>query len=315
MKYEIEFLVTGGTGMLGKALQEILINREAKFIGSKYDLKTKCGPFGAFDVFGDYRPKYVIHLAAKVGGVKSNKDYVADFFTENNLINTNVLSAAKKFKVEKLVSILSTCIYPANGPFPLEEKNLHLGEPHFSNYGYAYAKRMLDVQSRAFREQYGCNFITAVPNNLIGEHDNFDLENGHVIAAIIRKIWEAKTLGIEPVFWGTGNPLREFTYTKDIAKSLLFLLDKYNEPDPINIGNDQEHSIVSVAKKVCDIFEYDFEKVVFDTNKPEGIFRKPSNNSKFLNLGWNKNDWTPLGTSLNNVCEWFKQNYPNVRGI
>ena len=144
------------------------------------------------------------------------------------------------------MSLLSTCVYP-DAPYityPLTEAQLHLGPPHVSNFGYAYAKRAVDVMSRAYRQQYGCNFITAIPNNLYGENDNFHLEDSHVIPALIRKIWEAKINNKKNVkCWGDGTPLREFTYSKDIARILIFLLENYNEPGPINIGSTNEYSI------------------------------------------------------------------------
>jgi GDP-L-fucose synthase len=158
--------------------------------------------------------KNVIHLAAKVGGVKANTDEIVDFYMINSTLNQTLLNTCSLAKANKVVSLLSTCIYP-DAPYvsyPLTEDQLHLGPPHESNFGYAYAKRMVDVMSRAYRQQYGCNFITAIPNNLYGENDNFDLENSHVIPAIIRKVWEAK-INKEPsiVCWGDGSPLREYT--------------------------------------------------------------------------------------------------------
>ena len=190
-----------------------------------------------------------------------------------------------------------------------------MGPPHHSNFGYAYAKRMVDVMSRAYRQQYGCNFITAIPNNLYGENDNFDLENSHVIPALMRKIWEAK-LNDQPSVevWGDGSPLREFTYSLDIAKILLFLLQNYNELDPINIGNTEECSIIEVVKLLCELLEYD-GKIVWNINKPNGQFRKPSSNKKLLDLGWKETDYTPLKEGLKKTCEWFKISYPNVRGV
>jgi GDP-L-fucose synthase len=174
---------------------------------------------------------------------------------------------------------------------------------------------MVDVMSRAYRQQYGCNFITAIPNNLYGENDNFDLENSHVIPAIIRKVWEAKINKKPSVFcWGDGSPLREFTYSEDIARILLFLMEKYDEPEPINIGNTDEYSIKEVVEIICNILEYNGH-IEWQTNKPSGQHRKPSSNQKLLNLGWKKEDYTPLKEGLKKTCEWFIMNYPNVRGI
>ena len=174
---------------------------------------------------------------------------------------------------------------------------------------------MLDVQSRAYRQQYGCNFITAVPNNLYGPYDNFDLENGHVIPAIIRKIWEAKLTKKPPVFWGDGTPLREFTYAPDLSRILLFLLDKYNDPAPINIGITEERSIRSVVRLVCEIFEYDQNDIMWDSSKPSGQFRKPSSNEKLIDAGWKQNDYTSFDDGLSRTCEWFVYSYPDIRGV
>ena len=208
---------------------------------------------------------------------------------------------------------MSTCVYPDKAVYPLTEDQVHLGPPHVSNFGYAYAKRMLDIQSKALRKQYGCNFICAVPNNLYGPHDNFDLENGHVIPAIIRKIWESKKYGKNPVFWGSGYPLREFTYADDMANILIFLLDKYSGELPINIGNTGEISIKNVVEIICDILEY-HGPVVWDDEKPDGQHRKPSCNKKLISLGWKKEDYTPLKDGLRWTCKWFVDNYPNIRG-
>ena len=192
---------------------------------------------------------------------------------------------------------------------------MHLGPPHDSNYGYAYAKRMVDVMTREYRQQYGCNFITAVPNNLYGENDNFDLENSHVIPALIRKVWEAKVNNINHVeCWGDGSSLREFTYSEDIAKILIFLLENYDSPEPINIGNTDEYSIKEVMEIICKLFEYDGD-VIWQTDKPSGQHRKPSSNKKLLDLGWKKEDYTSLEKCLKKTWEWFKITYPNVRGV
>ena len=300
-----KFIITGASGMVGSAFKGILsqaeyITRE-QFHNLSYDINGKS----------------VIHLAAKVGGVKANTDYIADFYHENSIINQKILDHAYAGKAHKVVSLLSTCVYP-DAPYikyPLTEDQLHFGPPHDSNFGYAYAKRMVDVMSRAYRQQYGCNFITAIPNNLYGENDNFDLENSHVIPALIRKVWEAKINKIGYVeCWGDGNPLREFTYSEDIAKILLFLLENYDEPEPINIGNTEEYSIRDVVEMICKLLDYEGD-TVWQTEKPSGQYRKPSSNQKLLDLGWKKENYTSLEKGLKKTCEWFKMNYPNVRGV
>lgn len=264
-----------------------------------------------------FADKQIIHLAAKVGGVKANTEQVANFYMENANLNERLLYSAHRSGATKVVSLLSTCIYP-DAPYvtyPLTEDQLHMGPPHSSNYGYAYAKRMVDVMSRAYRQQYGCNFITAIPNNLYGENDNFDLENSHVIPALIRKVWEAK-INKQPsvLCWGDGSPLREFTYSEDIVHILLFLMKNYDEPEPINIGNTEEYSIKEVTEMICEILEYD-GKIEWQVDKPKGQHRKPSSNQKLLDLGWKKEEYTSLAEGLKKTCEWFIIKYPSVRGV
>jgi GDP-L-fucose synthase len=303
-------LVTGGSGMVGTSLKKILPN--AFYISSRdCDFRDH----SETDLlFKKIVPDFVIHLAAKVGGVKSNINQMGDFYYDNILINSNVLESSRKYNVKKVVSLLSTCIYPDNVNYPLTEEQIHNGPPHFSNYGYAYAKRMLDVHSRAYRNQYGCNFITAVPNNLFGENDNYDLENSHVIPAIIRKIHESKINNEDLHLWGDGSPLREFTYSYDLAKILLFLLEKYDEPEPINVGNTYQYSILNVAEKISKILNFD-GNIIWNKNAPSGQHKKPSSNIKLINLGWKKENYTSFDTSLRKSCEWFLEKYPLVRGI
>ena len=308
----MKILVTGGSGMVGSAFKEVKTEDEIILIDRKRaDLKIK----ESFkEVLWEEEPDIVIHLAAKVGGVKGNTDFVADFYSDNILINTNVLNCCKDLKIPKVVSLLSTCVYPDSVDYPLTEDQIHKGPPHKSNFGYAYAKRMIDVHSRALRNQYGCNFVCAVPNNLYGKNDNFDLENGHVIPAIIRKIWEANHWGSPPVFWGDGSPLREFTYSRDIAEILLFLGKNYNDPEPINIGNTEEFTIKNIVKKVCDILNYNGD-IHWDHSKPAGQQKKPSDNTKLVKMGWKNTGYTSIDHGLKITCNWFLENFPNIRGI
>lgn len=303
-------LVTGGTGMVGSALREVL--PEAIYLSSKDgDLRDQKI---TNDIFEKLQPEIVIHLAGKVGGVKANLTYLGDFFYDNIMINTNVLEACKKFKVKKVLSMLSTCVYPDDTTYPLMEEQIHNGMPHHTNYAYACAKRMLDIQSRAYRDQYGSNFITVIPNNLFGINDNFDLDNSHVLPAIIRKIYEGKRFNKDVVLWGDGTPLREFTYSCDMAKIILFLMKEYDDREPINVGNTKEYSIKEVAEIIASIYNYK-EPIIWDTLKPPGQFRKPSSNEKLLELGWSSDNYTDIHISLKKVCDWFAKEYKHTRGV
>jgi GDP-L-fucose synthase len=307
------YIITGGSGLLGNAFKKIAPNSSYPSRDA-FDLLDRRE---VFNFFYNNRNKPVIHLAGKVGGVKANIQEVSDFYSENSLINNNVIDASVKFKIPKLVCCLSTCIYPDEKyiTYPLTEDQLHKGPPHDSNFGYAYAKRMVDVQLRAARQQHKCEYISVIPNNMYGEHDNFDLENGHVIPALIRKIWEAK-INNKTTFevWGDGEVYREFTYAEDIANAILFCLEHYNSSEPINIGNTKEYRLKDIISLICKELDYNGE-IVFDSSKPKGQTKKPTSNAKFIELGWREEMYTPIEVGLKKTCDWFKQNYPNVRGV
>lgn len=303
-------LVTGSTGLLGS---EILrespnsIGMNSKNCDLTDLIQLRLCPNGKFDT--------VIHCAARVGGVKANTDYVANFFDENVRMNMNVLQACKIDNL-KLVSVLSTCIYPDSPyvKYPLTEDQLHLGPPHQSNFGYAYAKRMLEVQSRAYRQQFGCNFISVIPNNLYGPNDNYDLSSGHVIPALIRKFYEAKIHGYDHVdIWGSGKPLREFTFARDAAKIILWLSENYDDSEPVNIGNSEQVSIEQLSCMIAEEIDYE-GRVNFDKSKPDGQYEKPSSNEKLRSLGW-EGDYTPLREGLRETIKSFVERYPSVRGV
>jgi GDP-L-fucose synthase len=309
-----KILVTGANGLLGSEI--VKLNSNSIGVNSKDCDLTKNS---AFDYLKDKILKnnieIVIHCAARVGGVKANTDYVCDFFNENILMNLNVMNACKEANV-KLVSILSTCIYPDKDyvKYPLTEDQLHVGPPHFSNFGYAYAKRMLDVQTKAYRQQYNCNFITVIPNNLYGIEDNYDLELGHVIPALIRRFYEAKISRSKSVIvWGSGRPIREFTYAKDAAKIISWLARNYNEESPVNIGNQEFISIKELATLISEEIKYEGE-IIFDSSKPEGQYEKSSSNKKLFSMGWN-DKYTPLSVGLKETIDHFIVKYPKIRGI
>ncbi len=296
--------------MVGQALREIM-PEAAYFSEKQVDLRDRAA---VFKLFEGSRPQCVIHLAAMVGGVKANSQALADFYSNNIQINTNVLDAAASAHVSKLVSLLSTCVYPADCGLPLRETDIHCGEPHASNFGYAYAKRMLDVHSRALRLQYGCNFITIVPNNLFGQNDDFSLTRSHVVPAIIRKMFEAKRDGRVVSLWGDGSVLREFTYVHDLAKIIKFVLANYDDPMPLNVGCTREFTVAEVASLVAEYVGY-HGSIYWDTSELSGQYRKSSDTSRFESLGWRHEWFTPFEVALRSTCDWFVGNYPRVRGV
>lgn len=302
-----KYFITGASGLLGSEIVACLgEDRTCKSSFDRIDLRTSQPNSSA---------KTWIHCAARVGGIKANSTRPAEFFDDNMLMNMNVVRSAASHGV-KLVSVLSTCIYPDNMPelYPMKEGSLHLGPPPATNAAYAFSKRMLEYQSRAYRQQYGCNFITVVPNNLYGLNDNYDLDSGHVIPALIRKFHEAKIFGYDHVdIWGSGRPLREFTFARDAAKIILWLAENYDGAEPVNIGNPEQISIETLAYMIAEEIGYEGGGN-FDRSKPDGQFQKPSSNEKLLSLGW-KGEYTTLREGLRQTIKSFQDRYPGVRGV
>lgn len=305
-----KILVTGGNGLVGS---QFIGTEYIKYPSKNFDLRDKNNVESMFKMIQheSFSLDGVIHTAAKVGGVGGNMNYKGEFFYDNIMMNTNVIESSRRYNVKNLVCFLSTCVFPDDVEYPLTEKNIHLGTPHVSNDAYAYAKRMADIQIRAYREQYGLNYKSVIPTNIYGPNDNFNIENGHVIPSLIHKCFLARENGTNLTVWGGGNPLREFISSKDVAELTKWVLDNYNEEEPIILSTSDEVSIKDVVDIIVELLNFK-GKVVFDKTKPEGQFRKPSDNSKIKNY-LPKFKFTPLYDGLKETVEWFETNYPNVR--
>ena len=296
-------LVTGGYGMVGSAMEtQIKLSREI------CDLTN---PKQTEALFRTIRPEGVIHCAGKVGGIGGNSNYKGEYFYDNLMINTNVIESSRRAGVKRLVAFLSTCVFPDNVSYPLTVDQVHQGEPHSSNYPYAYAKRMADVQIRAYREQYGLNYTSIIPSNIYGPNDNFSLEHGHVMPMLIHKLYLAKKNKTDFTVWGSGKPLREFIYSKDIAKIAEWALENYEGTEPLIVSGDDEVSIKDLVGLLVDEFKFK-GKVVFDETKPDGQFRKPSDNSLIKEL-LPDFEYTPFEQGIKETVSWFKENYENAR--
>ena len=296
-------LITGGYGMVGSAMEsQIKLSRET------CDL-TK--PKQTEALFRTIKPDGVIHCAGKVGGIGGNSNYKGEYFYDNLMINTNVIEASRKAGVKNLVAFLSTCVFPDNVKYPLTVDQVHLGEPHESNYPYAYAKRMADVQIRAYREQYGINYTSIIPSNIYGPNDNFNLDHGHVMPMLIHKLYLAKKNKTDFTVWGSGKPLREFIYSKDIAKIAEWALYNYEGTDPLIVSGDEEVSIKDLVGMLVDEFKFK-GKVTFDKTKPDGQHRKPSDNSLIKEL-LPDFEYTPFEQGIKETVNWFKENYDEAR--
>jgi GDP-L-fucose synthase len=264
-----KLLVTGGNGLVGKEIKcDVKVGRE-------FDLRDK---HQSDSLIETYKPTHVIHCAGKVAGLGGNMNFMGEYFYDNLMINTNIIESCRKNNVEKLLVYSSTCVFPDNVEYPLTEDKIHLGPPHITNYGYAYAKRMSDIQLKAYNQQYNTKYFSVIPCNMYGPNDNYNIENSHVIPSLIHKVFLAQNNNTDVIVWGSGKSLREFIYSKDVAKITETLIDVYDDVTPVIISNSNELSIEEIIVTICDIFNFK-NKIIFDTKKPEGQFRKPSDNS------------------------------------
>jgi GDP-L-fucose synthase len=296
-----QLLVTGGGGLLGHALKEICPN--ATFLsradGDLTDQRV------VETVFAKTKPTWVVHLAAKVGGVKSNALLNADYFTVNSRINLNVLDAAQKHGVERLISILSSCAFFIPPDRPATEDDLHVWMPYLGNLGYAYSKRLLDVQSRVSFAQHGVKFSTLTPVTMYGPNDNWDLEDGHVVGALIHKCALAKKNKEPLTIWGSGRAVRQFIFSGDVARVIVRQLASFESPETVIIAPDEGITIADLAVKVAAAMDFKGE-IHFDASKPEGQLRRVLKSAKFPEIfpGFT---FTPLDAGLTATAEWFRR--------
>lgn len=263
------------------------------------------------EFFEEEKPEIVVLAAAKVGGINANNTSPADFAYENMQIQCNVIKCAHDYKVEKLLFLGSTCIYPKMAPQPIPEDALLTGPLESTNEAYAIAKISGLMMCRFFKRQYGDNFISCMPTNLYGPHDNYDLKNSHVMPAMIRKFHEAKVNNAPTVeLWGTGSPLREFLYVDDMADACVFLLENYDGEQHVNIGTGKEVTIKELAETVKRIVDYKGE-IVWNKDMPDGTPRKLTNVDYLHGLGWNHKVDLEEGVKL--AYDWFAENIQDAK--
>ncbi|KAL0054456.1 hypothetical protein WJX82_009142 [Trebouxia sp. C0006] len=265
----------------------------------------------AATLFAKVQPTHVLHLAAKVGGLYANANDNVGFWRQNMAIQDNINTLCQETEVIKLVSCLSTCVFPDKVTYPIEEEFLHQGPPHPSNEGYAYAKRMVDVQNRLYRAQFGCHFTSVVPTNVYGKYDNFSLQGGHVIPCLIHKCHIAQLTNSDFVVLGSGRPLRQFIYSKDLARLMIWALKEYDDPTPIIFSDTEEMSIAQVARMIAIAFDFK-GKIIFDDTKSDGQLRKTVSNSKLM-THLPSFEFTPMSDALSETIQWFSQNFDVAR--
>lgn len=307
MKKNSKIYIAGHKGLVGSAILRKLINEGYTNLVYKTSSELDLRNYNEVDkFFSEEKIEYVFLAAAKVGGIVANNEYPADFIRDNLMIQTNVIDSSYKYNVEKLLFLGSTCIYPKLAPQPLKEEYLLTGELEPTNEPYAIAKIAGIKMCESYNKQYGTKYISAMPTNLYGENDNFDLQSSHVLPALIRKFHEAKVNNSDSVeVWGTGTPKREFLYADDLADACLFLMDNYEGNEIVNIGVGEDISIKDLALLVKKVVGF-AGNLIFDSSKPDGTPRKLVDVTKLNSLGWNAT--TTLENGVEKAYQWFLEN-------
>jgi GDP-L-fucose synthase len=315
----MRILVTGANGLVGIAVREVAAkaakaatNTIEWFFASSKDADLR--DYAATEaLFKRVQPTHVLHLAAHVGGLFANMKYQVEFWRDNMSMQDNIFRCCKELNIQRLVSCLSTCIFPDGVPLPMDESMIMQGPPHFSNRGYAYAKRMVLMLGNLYNEQYGTNFATVVPCNVFGKHDNFSIEDGHVLPGLMHKCYLAKQKNEPFVIWGSGKPLRQFIYSQDLAELMLWYLLESNKTEPVILATDpnEEISIADAARLVAEAMDFKGE-IVFDSTKADGQFQKTCSNAR-LRLMRPDFAFTPMQDAVTETAEWFQRNYNSCR--
>jgi GDP-L-fucose synthase len=305
--------VTGGRGFLGRPLTQMLTEAGAKvstFSSAEYNLTRQAD---VARMYADQHPEVVLHLAARVGGIGANRDNPGSFFYENAIMGIELMEQARQVGVDKFVQVGTVCAYPKFAPIPFSEDDLWNGYPEETNAPYGLAKKMLLVQAQAYRQQYGFDAIYLIPVNLYGPGDNFDPRSSHVIPALIRKCIEAKQAGSKSIeVWGTGTPTREFLYVEDAARGIMLATERYDKPDPVNLGTSEEISIRDLVEIIAKLTGFAGD-IIYDSSKPDGQPRRK------LNVDRAKHEFgfsaeTPFRVGLKRTIEWFQSASAPVSG-
>jgi len=307
-----KILITGGSGLVGSAIKSIETNYSYEFIFLSSKDCNLTDYNATFELFNKIKPFYVIHLAAYVGGLFKNMNYKVEMLEKNLMINYNVVKCCHEVKVSKLICCLSTCIFPDKTTYPINETMLHDGAPHNSNDAYAYAKRILEIHCKTYQEQYGDNFICVIPTNIYGANDNYSLNDGHVIPALIHKCYLSKKENKPFIVLGSGKPLRQFIYSVDLAKLIIWSLEKYEDKESIilSVNEKDEVSIKYVATLIAKYFNQNM--IEFDISKADGQYKKTADNSKLMSL-IDDFQFTSIEEGIQKSVSWFESHFMTCR--
>ena len=312
----MKILVTGGSGLVGKALKEEAIGSEHKWIFSNSKTCDLRNFNETVTYFSMRKPDCIIHLAANVGGLFKNLEHNVEMYEDNMLMNFNVLRACHELQIKNCLCILSTCIFPNKTEYPINETMLHNGPPHDSNSGYSYAKRMLDIHCKLYNDKYNYNYKCLIPTNLYGKHDNYSIENGHVIPGLIHKCYIESTSNKVNKWvnvWGTGKPLRQFLYVNDLARVIISSAENITwqkDATSIIVAPSEEISILNVSTIIGK--EFNLNNIKLHPEKSDGQYKKTADNSLFKKY-FPDFEFTPFEKGIKETCQHFIKNYSDVR--
>jgi GDP-L-fucose synthase len=307
-------LVTGCGGVAGKALIRISkLYSKYKFIFTTSDEVDLRDLKKTFKFIKNHKINKIINFAAVSGGIGLSLNHQASMLRDNVLINLNILESSVKLKIEKVILCLTTGMYPEKAKLPLKETDIHNGYPSDTNYGSSFAKRLIDPAIRAYREEFKLNVIGLIPSGIFGPDDNFDPEHAPMLPSVIARMYLAKIKNDKMEIWGTGKPLREYTYCEDIAKIFMWALDNYNEKEVLNIGSTEEKSIKKIVTIIAKHMEFPTKNIFFNTNKKDGIYKKSADNSLFIKKCNFK--YLSLDEGIRKTVEWYIDEFNNKKNF
>ncbi len=309
-----KIMVTGGGAVAGTGLRSVMGEYPEKefFLPSSKDCNLL--DFEATKKYvADLKPDAIIHFAAISGGLQLTIDHPASVMRDNILMNFSILEAARNVGTPKVLMTLSGAVYPLNVEIPIKEESMHGGYPHEANYGYAFAKRLIDPTIKAYRHEYGMSVVGMVPDAILGPRSNFDPKSSTAIPALIRRFYENKEGSAPLVVWGDGSPLRQVTSDQDVARIAVWMIDNYDEAQVLNIGTMEEISIKDAAYLIADFLGIDPGRITFDTTKPAGQYRKATDNSRFLKLSGFK--YASIRDTIKRAVDYFVANYPDANKL
>ena len=305
-----KILVTGSDGLVGSSLKNLLGDGHVYHTRKDVDLLDNKKTLD----YINYHIKYnnvdtIIHCAAKVGGVQANLSNNKQFFIDNFIINNNIIESCFKNEIPNFVNLLSTCIFPdENITLPLTANQVELGNPHDSNHGYAYAKRLSGYETNIIKKILKLNWVSVIPTNVYGKMDNFNLDSAHMIPAMIHRAFLCKKNSQKMSIWGDGTPLRQVIYSDDLARLILWSINNWTKPEPFMAVNDNEYTIFEIAKTICKYFDISEDEIIFDTEKPMGQYRKTASSDAPKDF-----NFTKLEKGIEETINWFTKNYDRTK--